>query len=418
MTVPDFESLDAIAQTDALLDAIAGERRFTAGDPEEQALVAMLEGWRDGVRRPSTHGVVTEPEAAAALRQGTAAERRPEPQPHSRRGLTMVVSTAAAVLCIGGFGAVVAGSGPGDSLYGLRTALFGEQTVVRDDKVALAAQTEMAQVQQMIDQGDWDQAQQKLQAVSTQVQSVDDVTTKTDLIQQWNELSVKVGTRDANATLPPSTPGEPAAPPPAGVTLLELPAATSTTTTTVTTSSEDATTSSPPDTTTSGETTSGETTSGESTTSAPGTTTSGETTSAPVTTTTSAPVTTTTSTPVTTTSAPVTTTTSAPVTTTTSAPAPAPAATSAPVSTTAAPATPTTSAPMTTTTTTAPATEEPPAVGTTNTAPAAPPRTKQQTTTSVEVAPAPAPEPAQEAPATRQHQEDPVTTTMVPAPAG
>ena len=91
----------------------------------------------------------------------------------------------------------------------------------------------------MIDQGDWDQAQQKLQAVSTQVQSVDDVTTKTDLIEQWNELSVKVGTRDANATLPPSTPGEPAVPPPAGVTLLELPAVTSTTT--VTTSTEDAT---------------------------------------------------------------------------------------------------------------------------------------------------------------------------------
>ena len=149
---------------------------------------------------------------------------------------------------------MVAGSGPGDSLYGLRTALFGEKTVVRDDKVALAAQTEMAQVQQMIDQGDWDQAQQKLQAVSTQVQSVDDVTTKTDLIQQWNELSVKVGTRDANATLPPSSVGEPAAPPPAGVTLLELPAVT-TSTATVTTSTEGATTTSPSDTTTSGETT-------------------------------------------------------------------------------------------------------------------------------------------------------------------
>ena len=74
----------------------------------------------------------------------------------------MVGSMAAAVLCIGGFGAVVAGSGPGDSLYGLRTMLFGEPNVVRDDQVALAAQTEMAQVQQLIDQGDWDQAQQKL----------------------------------------------------------------------------------------------------------------------------------------------------------------------------------------------------------------------------------------------------------------
>ncbi len=153
-----------------------------------------------------------------------AGKERQRTAPRGRRGLTMVTSIAAAVLCIGGFGAVVAGSGPGDSLYGLRTALFGEKVSVRDDRVALAAQTEMSQVKEMINHGDWEQAQQKLKAVSTQVQSVDDVTTKTDLINQWNELSVKVGTRDAKASLPASTPGVPAAPPPPGVTLLEVPA--------------------------------------------------------------------------------------------------------------------------------------------------------------------------------------------------
>ena len=360
-----------------------------------------------------------------ALREGVAGERRPEPQPHSRRGLTMVASMAAAVLCIGGFGAVVAGSGPGDSLYGLRTALFGEKTVVRDDKVALAAQTEMAQVQQMIDQGDWDQAQQKLQAVSTQVQSVDDVTTKTDLIQQWNELSVKVGTRDANATLPPSTPGEPAAPPPTGVTLLELPAVT-TSTTTVTTSTEDATSG---ETTTSG----GTTTSGETTTSGrprpgrprrhrhdrPGrprrrrprprrplrprrrrplrprrrrlrrprrlddNVRPGHDGSARPRRHRSRPR-------------------RPPVTTDVGSARPPrrrlPANRAA--TTTAA----TSAAPQ------APATEESPVVVATTTAPAPAPRTQQQTTTSAEVPP-PAPAPAQEAPATRQHQEDLVTTT-------
>ena len=44
-------------------------------------------------------------------------------------------SAAAAVLCLGGFGAVVAGAGPGDALYGLRTMLFGEQQETRDDAV-------------------------------------------------------------------------------------------------------------------------------------------------------------------------------------------------------------------------------------------------------------------------------------------
>ena len=198
----EFDSLESIAQTDALLDAIGAGRRFTPGDPDEQALVSLLEGWREGVRRHPTEQVVTEEEAVAALQQGLVSGPARESKPSARRGLTLVASTAAAVLAIGGFGAVVAGSGPGDSLYGFKTALFGEKSSVRDDKVALAAQTEMAQVAQLIENGDWESAQQKLEAVSTQVQSVGDVGTKTDLIEQWNELSVKVGTRDAAATLP------------------------------------------------------------------------------------------------------------------------------------------------------------------------------------------------------------------------
>ncbi|WP_245906050.1 anti-sigma-D factor RsdA, partial [Mycolicibacterium palauense] len=194
------ESLDAIAATDRLLDALADQRHVRPADPDDAELFAMLEGWRDGIRTPSSSGLVSEQEAIGALQDGLAA--RPG-QHRPRRSLAVVASLAAAVLGIGGFGAVVAGSGPGDPLYGMRTAIFGEQAAVRDDRVALAAKTEMAQVQQMIEQGDWEQAQQKLQAVSTQVQSVDNVDTKTDLIQQWNELSVKVGTRDPQATLPP-----------------------------------------------------------------------------------------------------------------------------------------------------------------------------------------------------------------------
>ena len=72
--------------------------------------------------------------------------------------MAVLGSVAAAVLCLGGFGAVVAGAGPGDALYGLRTMLFGEQQVTRDDQVVLAAQTELAEVQQLIEQGQWDAA--------------------------------------------------------------------------------------------------------------------------------------------------------------------------------------------------------------------------------------------------------------------
>jgi len=412
--MPDFESLDAIAQTDALLDAIAAERRFTPDDAGEQALVALLEEWRDDVRRPSTHQVITEEEAVSALREGTTRRTTVEPE-HSRRGLSIVASIAAAVLCIGGFGAVVAGSGPGDSLYGLRTTLFGEKNPVRDDQVALAAQTEMAQVQAMIEQGRWEQAEEKLQAVSTQVESVDDVGTKTDLIQQWNELSVKVGTRDANMTLPQPAPGQPVAPPPPGVTLLELPEATTTSATSADATATTATTATTTQSETSGETTtSSPTTAAVTTTSPVATSTEAPTTTSAVPTTTSAVPTTTSAVP-TTTSAVPTTTAVAPTTTTV-----APATTAAPTTTAVAPAT-TTAAPVTTTiapaaTAVAPTTTSAPATRAV-TSTAAESEVPQPTTTPATTV---AEQPAQEselAPTTREHQEM-VTTTTVAAQVG
>ncbi len=222
------ESLADIARTDQLLDALAAQRRVRPADPRDAELFALLEDWRDGIRGPSVRRFVSEDEAAAAIQEGLAAQT---PKPRPRRGLTVVASLAAGVLAIGGFGALVGGAQPGDSMYGLRTALFGESPSVRDDRVTLAAQTEMAEVQQLIERGDWEQAQAKLEQVSTTVQTVDDFEHKTELVQQWNELSVKVGTRDAQATLPAVAPGAPSVPPPPGVTLLELPAVVAPTTT-------------------------------------------------------------------------------------------------------------------------------------------------------------------------------------------
>jgi Anti-sigma-D factor RsdA to sigma factor binding region len=193
------ESLADIAHTDLLLDLIGAERRAAPSDSADAALFALLEDWRDDVRWPPTE-LISERDAAAALRDGV----NSMPAKRRYRGLTLVASIAAAVLAIGGFGAVVSGAGPGDPLYGLRTAFLGEPQTVRDDRVTLAAQTEMAEVQKLIDNGDWQQAQQKLTTVSTSVQSVDDTARKQNLIDQWNQLAVKVTQRDPAATLPPN----------------------------------------------------------------------------------------------------------------------------------------------------------------------------------------------------------------------
>jgi hypothetical protein len=173
-----------------------------ATDPGEAELAQLLAGWLDEVRTPPLMAPVTPRDATHALRRAIEARKR------TRTSMAVVGSVAAAVLCLGGFGAVVAGAGPGDALYGLHTMLFGEQEKTRTDQVALASQ-QLAEVQQLIDEGQWDAAQDKLQTLTTTVATVNDVDQKQQLVSQWQELTVKVDAKDANATLPPGAPPPP-----------------------------------------------------------------------------------------------------------------------------------------------------------------------------------------------------------------
>ena len=206
--------MDAIRRSDSFVDALAGGRPVGPQDPADAELAALLGSWRDELRWPPATGLISESDAIAALNAGLA-EKRTGPARdrwasaadttprRSRRGLSVLGAAAAAVLCIGGFGAVVAGAGPGDALYGLRTMMFGAPKEVRDDQVALAAQTELNQVQDLISSGNWDQAQDRLVAVSTQVAIIGDEQQKQDLLDQFNDLSAKVVERDPEATAPP-----------------------------------------------------------------------------------------------------------------------------------------------------------------------------------------------------------------------
>jgi hypothetical protein len=237
--MPDFgrwtsnggdSSLNDINRADRFVEALSTNQPVYSTDPGDAELAYLLADWRDGVRETPLFAVVTEDDAATALRS---AQR---PRHANRFTLSIVGSAAAAVLCIGGFGAAVYGAGPGDALYGMRDMIFGEQQVTRDDQVALAAQQELAQVQQLVEDGQWDQAQDKLVALSTTVQSVDEVERKHDLIEQFNALSYKVVEQDPAATLPPA--GEPMPVlPESPLTLLPVPVVTDTTSTTDTTTS-------------------------------------------------------------------------------------------------------------------------------------------------------------------------------------
>ncbi|TQK30861.1 anti-sigma-D factor RsdA [Arthrobacter sp. SLBN-53] len=371
-------SLNDINRADRFLDALAGEQPVYSTDRGDAELAALLSGWRDEVRHVPMDHVVSPSQATAALVDATN-----RPTTRNRFGLAVVGSAAAAVLCLGGFGTAVFAAGPGDGLYGIRTMIFGEERATRDDAVVLAAQTELAQVQQLVDKGQWDQAQEKLAALSSTVQSVGPVEQKQDLIQQWNALTYKVVEQNPAATLPP--PGEPMPVlPPSPLTLLPVPVIEETLTTTPGPEV--------PATTTTTETT-GPSTTATTTETSPSGTSSTETSPA--------------------TTSPSEGSTSEPATSTPDAATTSPAPSSAPTttapatsSTTSAPAATTTTAPSAATTTTAPA-------ATTTVAPTTSTRTTV-TTTSTTVAPpatSAAPEPQQEAPAQTPATTAPAVTT-------
>ncbi|HSS25470.1 MAG TPA: anti-sigma-D factor RsdA [Mycobacterium sp.] len=195
--LPDQPALDELARTNLLLDALAERQPVDIDDPNEDALATLLEDWRDDLRWPPASALVSPEEAVEALRTGLADRRR------GRRGLTAIGSVAATLLVLSGLGAMVVEARPGGTLYGLH-AMFFDQPRVNDDQIELSAKAELAKVQQMINQGQWDQAQNQLAEVSSTVQSMNDGASRNDLMDQVNLLNTKVETRDPNATLPPA----------------------------------------------------------------------------------------------------------------------------------------------------------------------------------------------------------------------
>ncbi|MGO9383877.1 MAG: anti-sigma-D factor RsdA [Mycobacterium sp.] len=196
--VPDQPALDELARTDLLLNALADRRPVDLDDTNDDVLAVLLEDWRDNLRWPPASALVSPEEAVEALRTGLADRQR------SRRGLAAIGSVAATLLVLSGFGAMVVEARPGETLYGLH-AMFFDQPRVNDDQIMLSAKADLAKVQQMIDQGQWAQAQNQLAEVSSTVQTMNDGAGRHDLMDEVNLLNTKVESRNPNATLPMST---------------------------------------------------------------------------------------------------------------------------------------------------------------------------------------------------------------------
>jgi hypothetical protein len=178
---------EAVARSERLLDALARREPVDfvdvadEGDSGDRALAGLLENWRDELRVQGPGGVCPEQVTVALLNRGVAARRR------ARRRTALISALAAAVLGIAGFG-----------------LLSGEPASVHDDQIAVSAETDLDQVEQMIALGQWDQAQDKLAAVGAHVQTVKDNDRKQGLIDKVNRLNAKVASRDRSAKLPPN----------------------------------------------------------------------------------------------------------------------------------------------------------------------------------------------------------------------
>jgi hypothetical protein len=214
----DQPALDEIAHTDLLLDALAERERIDLDDPQVDALAVLMGDWRDDLRWPPASALVSPEEAVEALRTGLSERRR------THRGAAAIGSVAATLLMLSGFGALIADAHRGDPLYGLHVMFF-DAPRVNDDTITLSAKADLAKIQQMIEQGQWAQAQNELAEVSSTVQAMNDSTSRQNLLDEVNLLNTRVETRNPNALPAPATkpkasvvaPASPpaAAPPPA-----------------------------------------------------------------------------------------------------------------------------------------------------------------------------------------------------------
>ena len=204
-----------VVRSERFLDALANGDPVDFADSEtrDRELAGLLEGWRDELRR-RPGDVCAEQDAAEALRRGLAQRRR------ARRRVVLASAAAAAVVGVAAFGTVLAQVEPGDTLYGVRATIFGEPSSVQDDRIAVSAEADLDQVEQMIALGQWDQAHDKLAAVGEHVQTVKDAGRKRGLIEKVNRLNAKVVLRSwhlpSTADIPHGAPVITMAPSPFG----------------------------------------------------------------------------------------------------------------------------------------------------------------------------------------------------------
>ncbi|WP_306360446.1 anti-sigma-D factor RsdA [Nocardia sp. CC227C] len=217
----------AVRRDDELIEAIAGDGAVQTSSTDEYQLASLLANWRaEIVNEPMPAGPDLDAIVAAVNKEVGVREARIGASGSRRLRLVRPIAGAAAAvaLIMGGLTAFSYGAEPGDALWPFKEVVFSEQA---QTTVVNRAGNDMAQAQQLIDEGKPEAAKVLLERANGNVGQVDDTGKQNDLRQQWERLVVQLQQRApeiAESLLPSTTkaaePGgsEPTTKPGGGVT--------------------------------------------------------------------------------------------------------------------------------------------------------------------------------------------------------
>ncbi|WP_067543961.1 anti-sigma-D factor RsdA [Nocardia crassostreae] len=201
----------AVRRDDALIDAIAGDGPVQTGTAEEYQLAALLADWRAEIlAEPMPAGPDLDTIVAAVNQEVGARQARSGARASGRLRLLRPIAGAAAALALvfGGLTAFSYSAEPGDPLWRVREVVFSEQA---QTTVVQRADADMAQAQQLIQQGKPEQAAQLLESASVSAGQVNDTGKKDNLLERWQQLVTQLQqvAPEVAATLVPTTTDKP-----------------------------------------------------------------------------------------------------------------------------------------------------------------------------------------------------------------
>ncbi|MCX4097192.1 anti-sigma-D factor RsdA [Nocardia sp. alder85J] len=182
----------AVRRDDALIEAIAGDGPVTTDSSEEYQLAALLANWRAEIIEPPLPAGPDLDAIVAAVNQEIGA--RQSRIGGARRGNLRLVrpllgAAAAVAVIAGGTTAFSYSAQPGDPLWRVKEVVFSEQA---QTTIAQHADDDLTKAQDFIAQNRPEQAKALLQSASSTATQVSDDGRKSDLLEKYNDLLVKL----------------------------------------------------------------------------------------------------------------------------------------------------------------------------------------------------------------------------------